>query len=102
MARPSFITNEDIVRWSKEIENDTNLPKDLIKLPIIREICFAGLWLNEELAKLSCPNSLIEKIQLSAASASFGKNNFWYIHQTFLENYKENKLNFNIDKINLN
>ena len=102
MARPAFITNEDVVRWSKEIENDTNLPKDLIKLPIIREICFAGLWLNEELTKLYCPNSLVERIQSAAASASFGKHNFWDIHQEFLKNYKENKLDFATDKNNLN
>ena len=101
MSRPSFISTDDISRWSKEIDNDDNLPGGLIESPIIREVCYAGLWLCEELAKLSCPDSLIVQIQFTAGKMSFGKD-VWQVHQQFLEDYKNNKLNIANNSKNLN
>ena len=101
MPRPDFITEEQIIRWSKEIENDKHLPEDLIKSPVVREVCFSGLWLNDELKKLSCPNDLIFRIQYSAGKASFGKDS-WTIHQQFLDGYINNNLDFAVDPANLN
>jgi hypothetical protein len=92
MSRPDFITNEDIIRWSKEIDNDNLLPPNVSKDPIIRELCFAGLWLNEQLTILGCPSILITRIQYTAGKVSFGKENFWAVHQQFLDDYKDNKL----------
>jgi hypothetical protein len=101
MSRPDFITNEDIARWSKEIDNDKSLPPGLVKSPVIREVCFAGLWLSEQLSSLGCPDSLIVRIQYTAGKVSFGKD-AWTIHQQFLEGYKNNTLDFATDPENLN
>jgi len=101
MSRPDFISAEDISRWSKEIDNDDRLPKGLIESPIIREVCFAGLWLCEELEKLSCPDSLIIRIQFTAGRMSFGKD-AWQVHQQILNGYKNNELDFVADTKNLN
>lgn len=99
MSRPDFITNEDIARWSKNLEEDESLSKELINSPIIREVCYAGLWLSEELEKLNCPNSIIVRIQYSAGKVSFSRDP-WQVHQGFLEKYKNNELIFENDDEN--
>ena len=101
MSRPEFVTAEDIARWSKEIDNDKSLPPNLSKSPVIREVCFAGLWLSEQLDTLGCPESLIVRIQYTAGKVSFGKD-AWRIHQQFLDGYKNNTLDFATDPANLN
>lgn len=47
MSRPKFISNEDLDRWSDIIDNDLTLPKHVAKEALIREVCYAGLWLAE-------------------------------------------------------
>lgn len=101
MSRPNFITDEDISRWSNEIDNSPLLPKDLVKSAVIREVCYAGLWLAEELFKLNCPDSLVTRIQYSAGKSSFGKD-AWDIHQKYLNGYKNNELFFETEPENLN
>jgi hypothetical protein len=90
MARPKFISADDISRWSNVIDNDPNMPEEWAKSPIVREVCLAGLWLCEELEKLSCPESLIVRIQYSAGKLSFGKD-AWEIHQKFLDGYRNSQ-----------
>ena len=94
MSRPNFVTDEDIVRWSKEIDNNTLLPKEVAKSALLREVCYAGLWLSEQLIKLQCPMSLVARIQYSAGKASFGRNDFWEVHQQFLNDYEKGELDF--------
>lgn len=101
MSRPSFITATDVARWSKEIDEDKSLPPGLSKSPVIREVCFAGLWLCEQLTELNCPKSLIVRIQYTAGKVSFGRD-AWEIHQQFLEGYKNNTLDFAVDSTNMN
>lgn len=101
MPRPSFITNEDIERWSKEIDENSQLPKEMIKSAVVREVCYAGLWLAEQLADLQCPDSLISRIQFSAGKSSFGKKDTWDIHQQFLQGYQNGNLDFEPDPNNL-
>lgn len=101
MPRPSFITDEDIARWSKELDDSPILSKDMIKSAVIREVCYAGLWLAEQLEKLGCPDELITRIQYSAGKVSFGKD-AWDIHQQFLDGYNKNELNFADEPKNLN
>ena len=96
MPRPDYVTEEDIIRWSKIIEEDKTASV-MAKSAIIREVCYAGLYLSEELAKLQCPDSLIVRIQYSAGKASFGKDG-WTIHQQFLDGYKNNSLDFELDQ----
>jgi len=94
MSRPNFITDEDIARWSKEIDENSNMPRDLIKSAVVREICYSGLWLTEELKKLQCPDALIVRIQYSAGKSSFGKKDVWEIHQNYLKGYQDGNLDF--------
>ena len=97
MNRPEFVSNEDIARWSKIIDNDTAVPKELLKLPIIREVCYAGIWLSEKLSELDCPDVLITRIQWTAGKLAYGRD-VWKVHQDILEDYKENKLIFEDDE----
>jgi hypothetical protein len=101
MSRPKFITENDISRWANQIDNDKSVPKGLINSPVIREVCFAGLWLCEELNKLNCPDLLITRIQYTAGKLSFGKD-VWEVHQQMLDGYKNNQLDFAMDSENLN
>jgi hypothetical protein len=93
MSRPEFVTNEDVARWSDNIDNDSNLSEALTQNPIIRELCFAGLWLGEELQKLECPDEMIVRIQYTAGKLSFGRDP-WETHQKTLESYKLNELEY--------
>lgn len=101
MNRPTFISSEDIARWSENIDNDPNLPSYVAQEPIIREVCYAGLWLAEELDKLGCPKNFIQRIQFTAGRLSFGRDT-WQVHQDMLENYKQNKLTYEVDSSELN
>jgi hypothetical protein len=83
------------------IDNDPNMPKSLSSQPTIREVCYAGLFLAEELMKLNCPDNLIVRIQWHAGKASFG-NDPWDVHLDILEDYKNNKLTFEEDQLDLN
>lgn len=93
MPRPNFIKEEDIKRWSDSIDNDPNIPKDISNFTVIKEVCIAGLWMSEELQKLNCPESLIVRIQYTAGKISFGKDP-WDVHQQILNNFINNKLDF--------
>ena len=101
MQRPNFISNKDIARWNIELINDPIIPQDLIKSPLIKEVCYAGMWLVEELTKLKCPVETITDLQYSAGKASFGKD-VWEIHQKFLAEYNDNKIKFIVDPKTLN
>lgn len=96
MSRPENITNEDIARWDEIIEHDpiiNSLPPNLVDLPIFREVCYAGIWLYEKLAELSCPNEIILRIQDYGGKLSFGRDP-WEVHQQILQDYIDNKLVF--------
>lgn len=89
--RPNFITNDDIARWDSIIEQDEFCTPEMKASVIFKEVCYSGLWLSEELAKLQCPDSLITRMQYSAGKDSFGREP-WEIVQKYLEEYKNNKL----------
>jgi hypothetical protein len=96
MPRPKFITEKDILRWSENIDTDPAFPKALSSVPIIREVCFAGLYLAEQLEKANCPDFLITRIQYFAGRLSFGRDP-WDVSQEVLEKYKNNELLFEED-----
>ncbi len=93
MSRPEFITNIDISRWDNCLEQDKNLPKEILQSPIIREVCYAGLYLSEQLESLQCPDELIVRIQFTAGKLSYGRD-IWEVHQQVLQDYKDNKITF--------
>lgn len=101
MPRPEFVTNESIARWSENIDNDSDILPELINNPIIREVCYAGLWLCEELYNLGCPEEMIVRIQFSAGRYSFGRDP-WEAHQLFLNSYKRKDIQFEKEPSELN
>jgi len=96
MLRPNYITEDDILRWDIIINNDPFMPESLAASPTIREVCYAGLWLWDELEKLECPEFVIVQIQEAAGRLSFGRNT-WDVSAKMLENYKNNELVFEED-----
>lgn len=96
MSRPDSVTNEDIQRWSNNIDQNNHLPKELIEQPLIREVCYAGFWLAEQLEIVNCPNILIGRILWTAGKLSFGKD-IWQVHQHIFEEYKNDTLIFEED-----
>jgi hypothetical protein len=89
MSRPDSITNEDIIRWSQQINEE--LPPELSEDVIIREVCLAGMWLVEQLQKLLCPEEVCAQLQHSAGRLSFGRD-IWDVHQKMLHGYQTNAL----------
>lgn len=100
MPRPDFINNTQIKEWDEVIELDKNIPNELKKSSIIKEVCYAGLWLVEELEHLNCPDSLIFRIQFTAGKLSFGRDP-WEISEMILLKYKNNELDIEPDIENL-
>jgi thymidine kinase len=96
MSRPEFVSNEDLDRWSEVIDNDERIPKHVAQAVLIREVCYAGLYLVEQLEKLNCPDDLSVRIQWQGGKASFGRDP-WEVHQKLLEDYIDNKLLFEDD-----
>ena len=99
--RPEFVTEKDIKRWNSNLENDPNLPDEIVNNEVIREVCYAGLWLSEQLSELECPPEWVVRIQYTAGRLSFGREP-WEIHQGLLESYKLNELQFEPDPDNIN
>ena len=97
MSRPEFVTEEDIERWQNDLDNDDQLPKTLLASSIIKEVCFAGLWLVEELEKLNCPDDILIRIQWTHGQLSYGRDT-WKTAQTLLEGYRKGELIFETDE----
>lgn len=99
MKRPDFITQEDIVRWDDNLQNDMSLPtaiKLAQQLPLFKEVMYTGLWLAEELTKLKCNEILITRICYTTGRLSFGQDP-WEVAQDMLTAYQKNELEFEID-----
>lgn len=97
--RPEFITDQQIITWEETIRQDPillALPKEVIDLPIFKEVCYAGLWLGEELVKIQCPSSFITRIQWQAGKLSYGRDP-WEVHQKLLQAYINNEMIFESD-----
>jgi len=101
MRRPDFVSDDDIARWSKELDNDTTISSDLISEPILKEVCLAGMWLNERLEELGCPVELITRIQFGAGRYSYGRD-IWMSHKKFLDDYNNGIVYIDFDRKNMN
>lgn len=97
MRRPDFVVDEDVERWSENIDNDPNMPKVYADNLIMREIMYAGMWLAEQLEKEGCNKILIAQLQYTAGALCFGNPDVWQVMQDMLDAYKNNELEFNID-----
>lgn len=96
MSRPDSVTNEDILRWSENIDNDPKISVGLAKIAILREVMYAGLWLAEKLDNYGCPLNLIPAIQFEAGRYSFGRDP-WEASQKIFDMYVNNELQFTKD-----
>ena len=94
MTRPEFVSNEDILRWSEKIDNDPLVPPELVEHPLIREVCYAGQWLNEKLVELDCQDDIIGRIMYTAGAICYGRPDPWIIHQNILQKFIEGTLEF--------
>lgn len=101
MSRPNFITEEDINRWSANIDNDPNFPEGMQNNKLVREVCYAGLYMCEQLEVLGCPETLMTRIQYTAGKQSFGSDP-WKVHQEMLAQYKNNELKFDLETDEVN
>jgi hypothetical protein len=88
MARPDFITEEDVLRWSESIDNDPKIPKFIADNETIREVMYAGLWLIDELVLKGCSEVSIVEMQFNAGRLSFGRDP-WEVHQKVLRDYEK-------------
>lgn len=102
MPRPTFVTEDDLSRWSEIIDNDPFIPAHVSQNFIIREVCFAGQWLSEKLSELKCPDHLITCILFTAGRVCFGRPDPWVIHQEILEQYIDGTLEFEMEPSEMN
>ena len=86
--RPNFIKHEDIERWNTNIKSDPNLPEGFADDAKQREVCYAALWLYEQLADLKCEEENIFKLQYTAGRLSY-YNDPWEVHLQVIATYKE-------------
>ena len=93
--RPELVTVADMVRWSESLDNDARLA-NVKGIPALREVCFAGMYLSEELEKLDCPADLIVRIQYTAGVMSFGRDT-WEVATMLLTKFKDQTLEFELD-----
>jgi hypothetical protein len=93
-GRPETITHEDLQRWSEKIDNDPLMDANLAQNPIIREVCYAGQFLAEELIRLNCPDHLIGRIMFTAGKMCFGNKDPWKIHQDILTEFINGSLEY--------
>jgi len=91
MPRPEFISDIKISEWNKIIDEDKTIPQSMINSSTIREVCYAGMWLSDELEALGCPQELIIRIQFTAGKMSFGRDP-WEVSQMMYDKYKKNEL----------
>lgn len=92
MPRPEFVTNEDLQRWSDNIDNDPLMSPGLAQNPLVREVCLAGRWLAEKLRELDCPEHIIGCIMYTAGEICFGRSDPWQVHRDMLDRYANNTL----------
>lgn len=89
MSRPDFISLEDITRWNNLIESE--LPEELANNETIKEVCYAGQWLGEQLASLYCSEDYMESIIHTAGKLSFGRDP-WDIAERLFKAYRNDEL----------
>lgn len=96
MPRPDSITNDDIIRWSNNIDNDPYFASNHtidIKNVSFREVLYAGLWLAEQLLDLNCSEEDLACIQYTAGQLSY-RHDPWEVHIDILNSYLRAELVF--------
>ena len=95
MPRPESVTHEDIRRWDEEINQDPEM-RLMGSFALIREVCYAGAWIADELERLMCPDEYIARIRYTVGNLSFGRDP-WEVAARLLRQYKNNELEFEVE-----
>lgn len=90
-----------MARWKTQLENDLLIPKSIIEVPLLREVCYAGYWLAEQLHELKCPEDLIVRIQHAAGGLSFGRD-IWETHQMVLNSFRNDEIQIEPEPFDMN
>lgn len=93
MKRPDFVTDEEISRWTEELENDELTPSPFKDEVLLREIIFSGMWLVEKLQDLDCPDHHIVQLQFAHGFESFGVD-CWKKAEEILLAYENGEVDF--------
>jgi hypothetical protein len=96
LPRPQ-LQNSDITRWNLNILNDS-LANEISQNAILKEICYAGYWLTEQLTLLKCHSNIIDQIIYSSGTQCFSQPDPWIIHQNMLNHYLNNELEFDFSE----
>lgn len=104
MPRPNSVTNEDITRWSDNIDNDPYFKSGQVKNISVndsdfREVLYAGLWMTEHLLDFGCPEEYIARLQFTAGQLS-RNHDPWEVHQKMLDSYLSFNLTLESSSIN--
>ena len=67
MPRPDEVTQEMIDRWEEGLkELPPDIPPEIMRMPKIKETCYAGNWLGDKLRKAGAGEDDIESICFAA------------------------------------
>ena len=86
------VSEEDILRWSANIDGNSKIPKFIADNETIREVMYSGLWLIDELVLRECSDVNIVALQFKAGKLSFGRDP-WEVHQKVLRDYERLDVN---------
>jgi len=102
MPRPIDLTYEKIAEYDKIIDNDPLMDENLSQNPIVREVCYAGQYLCEQLTKINCPDHVIGQIMYTAGAMCYGRKDPWPIHQDMYNRFVAGELEFQVESNALN
>jgi hypothetical protein len=97
MMYNKYVSLNKILEYDFNINSDPLMSSEHKNSSDIREACRAGFYLLEQLKKINCHPSLLNKIKWTAGLLSYKKDP-WEIHNLVLEKYKDNTLVLETDQ----
>lgn len=94
--RPLHISDKQIESWEQALTNNNLIPVAFKESDTLKEIMFAGFWLQENLRLLGCSDGLIVQIQFTHGHLSY-KRDAWEVAAELLEAFKKNELDILVD-----
>lgn len=94
--RPLHISDTQIEQWEQALANNNLVPAAFKESETLKEIMFAGFWLQENLRLLGCADPLIVQIQFTHGHLSYQRD-AWEVAAELLEAYKKDELDILVD-----
>ena len=89
--RPENSTEEDLIKWDKQLEDTPAMPTLMKQIPFMKEVFRSGCWLIESLAKAGVPEEEAMKICLdhgkNAVECRDSEAELWSMTKETLEGY---------------